>query len=116
MKGLVRIGKLISVAFDRSGILALAKASPPRRGDLSLAKGGGSITPDRGKRPPRKVDSYYFSGPKPIVTIKINMGKKIKVFVAEASAQPYVSGGLLAIEKVETFKGLKRGLDSVMEF
>ena len=44
------------------------------------------------------------------------MGKKIKVFVAEAGAQPYVSGGLLAIEKVETFKGLKRGLDSVMEF
>ena len=44
------------------------------------------------------------------------MGKKIKVFVAEASARPYVSGGLLAIEKVGTFKGLKRGLDSVMKF
>ncbi len=33
-----------------------------------------------------------------------------------ASAEPYVKGGLLAIEKVGTFIGLKRGLDSVMEF
>ena len=33
-----------------------------------------------------------------------------------ASAEPYVKGGLLAIEKVGTIKGLKRGLDSVMEF
>lgn len=33
-----------------------------------------------------------------------------------AGAEPYVKGGLLAIEKVGTFKGLKRGLDSVMEF
>jgi len=33
-----------------------------------------------------------------------------------ASAEPYVKGALLAIEKVGTFKGLKRGLDSVMEF
>lgn len=33
-----------------------------------------------------------------------------------ASSEPYVEGGLLAIEKVATFKGLKRGLDSVMEF
>lgn len=33
-----------------------------------------------------------------------------------ASAEPYVKGGLLAIEKVGTFKGLKRGLDSVLEF
>lgn len=33
-----------------------------------------------------------------------------------ASAEPYVKGGLLAIEKVGTFRGLKRGLDSVMEF
>ncbi|MEC8884125.1 MAG: 4-hydroxy-tetrahydrodipicolinate reductase, partial [Bacteroidota bacterium] len=33
-----------------------------------------------------------------------------------ASAEPYVKGGLLAIEKVGTFKGLKRGLDSIMEF
>lgn len=33
-----------------------------------------------------------------------------------ASSKPYVKGGLLAIEKVGTFKGLKRGLDSVMEF
>lgn len=33
-----------------------------------------------------------------------------------ASAEPYVKGALLAIEKVGTFKGLKRGLDSVMDF
>lgn len=33
-----------------------------------------------------------------------------------ASSKPYVKGGLLAIEKVGTFKGMKRGLDSVMEF
>lgn len=33
-----------------------------------------------------------------------------------ASAVPYVKGGILAIEKVGTFIGLKRGLDSVMEF
>lgn len=32
------------------------------------------------------------------------------------SAEPYVKGGLLAIEKVGTFKGLKRGLDTIMEF
>lgn len=33
-----------------------------------------------------------------------------------SSAEPYVKGGLLAIEKVSSFIGLKRGLDSVMEF
>jgi len=33
-----------------------------------------------------------------------------------SSAEPYVRGALLAIEKVNTFKGLKRGLESVMEF
>jgi 4-hydroxy-tetrahydrodipicolinate reductase len=33
-----------------------------------------------------------------------------------SSAEPYVNGGLLAIQKVGTFKGLKRGLDAVMEF
>lgn len=33
-----------------------------------------------------------------------------------SSAQPYVQGGLLAIKKVGSFKGLKRGLDNVMEF
>lgn len=33
-----------------------------------------------------------------------------------AGAQPYVKGALLAIEKVGTFKGLKRGLETVMEF
>jgi 4-hydroxy-tetrahydrodipicolinate reductase len=35
---------------------------------------------------------------------------------AGASSQPYVDGALLAIRKVGTFTGLKRGLDSVMEF
>jgi 4-hydroxy-tetrahydrodipicolinate reductase len=33
-----------------------------------------------------------------------------------SSAEPYVSGALLAIRKVGTFVGLRRGLDSVMEF
>lgn len=33
-----------------------------------------------------------------------------------ASAEPYVKGALLAIEKVSTFKGLRRGLDTVMDF
>lgn len=33
-----------------------------------------------------------------------------------SSALPYVKGAILAIEKVSSFKGLKRGLDSVMEF
>lgn len=33
-----------------------------------------------------------------------------------ASAEPYVNGALLAITKVGTFQGLKRGLESVMEF
>lgn len=32
------------------------------------------------------------------------------------SAKPYVQGALLAITKVDTITGLKRGLDSVMEF
>ena len=31
------------------------------------------------------------------------------------SAKPYVAGALLAIRKVNTFIGLKRGLDSVMD-
>lgn len=31
-------------------------------------------------------------------------------------AEPYVKGALLAIEKVGTFNGLKRGLDTVMDF
>ena len=35
---------------------------------------------------------------------------------AGSSAEPYVKGALLAIEKVNTFNGLKRGLDTVMEF
>lgn len=33
-----------------------------------------------------------------------------------AGAEPYVKGALLAIEKVGTFKGLRRGLDTVMDF
>lgn len=32
------------------------------------------------------------------------------------SAKPYVQGALLAIRKVDTFTGLKRGLDNVMDF
>jgi 4-hydroxy-tetrahydrodipicolinate reductase len=35
---------------------------------------------------------------------------------AGTSAEPYVKGALLAIEKVGTFKGLRRGLDTVMDF
>ena len=35
---------------------------------------------------------------------------------AGSGAQPYVKGALLAIEKVKTFKGLRRGLDTVMDF
>lgn len=35
---------------------------------------------------------------------------------AGSSAEPYVAGALLAIEKVSTFKGLRRGLDTVMDF
>ncbi|MFW6097416.1 MAG: dihydrodipicolinate reductase C-terminal domain-containing protein, partial [Chloroflexota bacterium] len=33
-----------------------------------------------------------------------------------SSSQPYVDGAMLAIRKVGTFSGLRRGLDSVMEF
>ena len=33
-----------------------------------------------------------------------------------ASAIPYVQGGIMAIEKADSFKGLKRGLDSIMDF
>ncbi|WP_250255686.1 4-hydroxy-tetrahydrodipicolinate reductase [Chryseobacterium sp. Marseille-Q3244] len=33
-----------------------------------------------------------------------------------SGAEPYVKGALLAIEKVGSFKGLKRGLDTVMDF
>lgn len=32
------------------------------------------------------------------------------------SSEPYVQGALLAIEKVSSFTGLRRGLDSVMDF
>jgi 4-hydroxy-tetrahydrodipicolinate reductase len=37
-------------------------------------------------------------------------------FDAGASAEPYVDGAMLAIRKVAGFTGLKRGLDSVMDF
>ncbi len=37
-------------------------------------------------------------------------------FDAGASAEPYVEGAMLAIRKVGQFTGLKRGLDSVMDF
>lgn len=33
-----------------------------------------------------------------------------------SSAQPYVDGAMLAIRKVGTFNGLRRGLDTVMDF
>jgi len=32
-----------------------------------------------------------------------------------SSAQPYVDGALLAIRKVNTFVGLRRGLDHVLD-
>jgi 4-hydroxy-tetrahydrodipicolinate reductase len=32
-----------------------------------------------------------------------------------SSAEPYVDGALMAIRKVGTFTGLRRGLDSVLE-
>jgi 4-hydroxy-tetrahydrodipicolinate reductase len=35
---------------------------------------------------------------------------------AGSSAKPYVGGALLAIRKVDSFIGLRRGLDSVMDF
>jgi 4-hydroxy-tetrahydrodipicolinate reductase len=35
---------------------------------------------------------------------------------AGSSPEPYVEGALLAIRRVGTFVGLKRGLDSVMEY
>jgi len=35
---------------------------------------------------------------------------------AGTSAQPYVDGTLLAVRKVATLKGLRRGLDAVMDF
>ena len=34
---------------------------------------------------------------------------------AGGSAQPYVDGALVAIRKVHTFVGLRRGLDSVLD-
>jgi 4-hydroxy-tetrahydrodipicolinate reductase len=34
---------------------------------------------------------------------------------AGTSAQPYVDGALLAIRRVDTFTGLRRGLDHVMD-
>jgi 4-hydroxy-tetrahydrodipicolinate reductase len=37
-------------------------------------------------------------------------------YEAGSSPEPYVEGALLAIRRVGSFVGLKRGLDSVMEF
>jgi 4-hydroxy-tetrahydrodipicolinate reductase len=37
-------------------------------------------------------------------------------YEAGSSAEPYVEGALLAIRRVGSFTGLRRGLDSVMEF
>ena len=55
-----------------------------------------------------------------VISIEIIFGLKDEKLTIRhdsgTSAEPYVKGGLLAIEKVGTFKGLKRGLDSVMEF
>ena len=34
---------------------------------------------------------------------------------AGSSAQPYVDGALLAIRRVASFSGLRRGLDTVLE-
>ncbi len=41
--------------------------------------------------------------------------KLIMKHEAGSSAEPYVAGALLAIRKVSTFVGLRRGLDSVMD-
>jgi hypothetical protein len=35
--------------------------------------------------------------------------------LARSSAQPYVEGALLAIRKVNSFVGLRRGLDSILD-
>ena len=64
-----RGAELISVACARPGILWLTEACPELvrgRGTptLAKAKGGGSPTKGRRKRPPGKVASYYFSDPK----------------------------------------------------
>jgi len=64
----LRVAELISVAFARQGIWVLTEACPElvrgrRFPPLAKAKGGGSPTKGRRKRPPGKVDSYYFSDP-----------------------------------------------------
>jgi len=65
----LRVAELISVAFARQGIWVLTEACPELvRGRwfptlANKAKGGGSPTKGRRKRPPGKVDSYYFSDP-----------------------------------------------------
>lgn len=55
-----------------------------------------------------------------VISIKTIFGLKDEKLTIRhdsgASAEPYVKGALLAIEKVRTFKGLKRGLDAVMDF
>jgi len=51
----LRGAELISVAFSVQGILILTGRGFPT---LAIAKGGGSSTKGRSKRPPGKVDSY----------------------------------------------------------
>lgn len=55
-----------------------------------------------------------------VISIEAIFGQKDEKLTlrhdAGASAEPYVQGGLIAIEKVITFKGLRRGLDSVLDF
>jgi len=55
-----RGAELISVAFSGQSILILTEAGLPT---LAIAKGGGSSTKVRSKRPLGKVDSYYCSDP-----------------------------------------------------
>ncbi|MBS1978226.1 MAG: 4-hydroxy-tetrahydrodipicolinate reductase [Bacteroidetes bacterium] len=54
-----------------------------------------------------------------IISVESIFGMKDERLVirheAGASAEPYVKGALLAIEKAGTFNGLRRGLDSIIE-
>lgn len=55
-----------------------------------------------------------------VISIEVIFGLKDEKLIIRhdsgASAEPYVNGALLAITKVRTFHGLKRGLESVMDF
>jgi 4-hydroxy-tetrahydrodipicolinate reductase len=54
-----------------------------------------------------------------VISVEVLLGvgdEKLSLrYDAGTSAEPYVEGALLAIRRVGTFRGLKRGLDSVME-